>query len=71
MTQTSIKTIGIEELSAIIHKAVPSIRADICRRPERLPPRIKIPSSSRLLWLESDVVEWLNQNRLQPKESSK
>ena len=70
MTQPSIKTIGIEELSIILHKAVPSIRSDICRRPDRLPPRIKMPGSSRMIWLESDVVEWINQNRLQPKQSN-
>jgi len=59
----SIKTIGVDGLSKILLRAGSSIRADVCRKPESLPPRIKMPSSSRLLWLESDVLEWLESNR--------
>jgi predicted DNA-binding transcriptional regulator AlpA len=59
----SIKTIRIDELSWILRRAESSIRSDICRKPESLPPRIKMPGSSRLLWLESDVLEWLKSNR--------
>ena len=64
---TSEKTLGIDDLSTILRRAVPSIRADICRKPESLPPRIKMPGSSRLLWLESDVFKWLAANRSEPR----
>lgn len=56
---TDTKTLGPRELAAILHKGVDTIKTDARRRPETLPPKLKIPGSNRLLWLESDVVAWL------------
>lgn len=56
---TDTKTLSPRELAAILHKGVDTIKTDARRRPETLPPRLKIPGSNRLLWLESDVVAWL------------
>jgi predicted DNA-binding transcriptional regulator AlpA len=56
---TDTKTLGPRELAAILKKGVDTIKTDSRRRPETLPPRLKIPGSNRLLWLESDVVAWL------------
>jgi hypothetical protein len=53
------KTLGPEELSAIIHREVVTIKSDVRRRPETLPPRLVIPGSKKLVWLESDVMDWL------------
>jgi predicted DNA-binding transcriptional regulator AlpA len=56
---TDTKTLGPRELATILKKGVDTIKTDSRRRPETLPPRLKIPGSNRLLWLESDVVAWL------------
>jgi len=59
----TIKTIGVEELSALLRRAVETIRSDARRRPETLPPRIVIPGTSKLLWLEEDVLAWIKEHR--------
>lgn len=69
----NITTIGVEELATMIRRAVPSIKSDLIRKPESLPPRVKMPGSKKLLWLKSDVIEWLHQCREsnQPKETGR
>jgi len=59
----TIKTIGVEELSTLLRRAVETIRSDARRRPETLPPRIVIPGTSKLLWLEEDVLAWIKEHR--------
>lgn len=59
----TIKTIGVEELSALLRRAVETIRSDARRRPETLPPRIVIPGTTKLLWLEEDVLAWMKEHR--------
>ena len=53
------ETLGIEELSVIIRKRPGTIRVDVSRRPHTLPPRLKLPDSKRVVWLRSDVNQWL------------
>jgi predicted DNA-binding transcriptional regulator AlpA len=60
---TNTKTLGPRELATILHRAVETVKTDSRRRPETLPPRLKIPGSNRLLWLESDVEAWLQSCR--------
>lgn len=52
-----------EDLAPLLGRAVSTIKTDARRRPQSLPPRLKIPGSSRLLWLEQDVAEWLDRCR--------
>lgn len=59
----TIKTLGVEELSVLLRRAVDTIRSDARRRPETLPPRIVIPGTSKLLWLEEDVANWMKEHR--------
>jgi len=59
----TIKTMGVEELSVLLRRAVDTIRSDARRRPETLPPRIIIPGTSKLLWLEEDVDNWMKEHR--------
>jgi predicted DNA-binding transcriptional regulator AlpA len=66
---TDTKTLGPRELATILKKGVDTIKTDSRRRPETLPPRLKIPGSNRLLWLESDVVAWLQACRTAGDES--
>ncbi len=55
--------VGPEYLAPLLHREVITIKADARRRPESLPPRLLIPGSAKLLWLESDVIEWLQSCR--------
>jgi predicted DNA-binding transcriptional regulator AlpA len=54
-----LETIGIEEIAKILRKAPETVRVDVTRKPETLPPRLNIPGSKRVLWLRSDVNDWL------------
>jgi len=63
-----LKTIGIEELSVILRKAESTIKVDLRRRPEHIPPPIRIPGSRKPLWFESDVEDWLKKHRQKPKQ---
>ena len=60
---SSIKTIGVDELSTLIFRAVPTIKNDLYRKPNSLPPRIVMPGSKKLVWLESDVIDWMEKCR--------
>ena len=52
----NIKVVGPEYLALLIHRAVSTIKVDLRRRPESLPPRLLIPGSTKMLWLETDVL---------------
>jgi len=55
--------VGPEYLADLLQKTVKTIKTDVTRRPESLPPRLAIPGSARLMWVESDVIDWLNSFR--------
>ena len=54
------KTLTAEDLAPLLHRTAETIKVDARRRPETLPPRLDIPGSRQLLWLESDVKTWLD-----------
>lgn len=47
----------VKQLSAKIHKAESSIRSDLIRNPQSIPPRHPIPNSRRILFRDVDL--WL------------
>lgn len=53
------KTLTAEDLAPLLHRTAETIKVDARRKPESLPPRLVIPGSSKLLWLEADVKTWL------------
>lgn len=59
-----LRTVGPEELSTILRRSLSSIKQDARRRPHTLPPRVKIAGSKQLLWLASDVEEFLQKARV-------
>ncbi len=61
MSQVNI--VGPEYLAPLLHREVITIKSDARRRPESLPPRLLIPGSAKLLWLESDVLDWIQSCR--------
>jgi predicted DNA-binding transcriptional regulator AlpA len=62
-----VKTLDVNQIGELLHKTPGTIRMDASRHPHRLPPRLRIPGSRTLLWLESDVQEWLEKCRQKPK----
>ena len=67
---SDINVVGPEYLVPLLHRELQTIKVDARRKPESLPPRLVIPGSSKLLWLESDVVAWINDCRVK-KEPAK
>jgi predicted DNA-binding transcriptional regulator AlpA len=63
MTAATLKTLTPEDLAVLLRRSVSTIKTDCRRRPETLPPRLRIPGSTRLVWLEADVLEWLERCR--------
>lgn len=55
--------VGPEYLAPLLHKEIATIKSDARRKPESLPPRLLIPGCPKLLWLESDVLAWLQKCR--------
>ena len=59
----AVETLGVADLSRILRRTPRTITNDLHRRPESLPPRLRIPGSRRLLWLRRDVDAWLEAAR--------
>ena len=70
MTETP-KVVGPEYLVPLVHRSVETIKVDARRKADSLPPRLKIPGSTKLLWLESDVIKWLHDCRTAPEPANK
>jgi len=64
MKLDDMKTIGADELAKLLGRSVETVKSDVRRRPQTLPTRLKIPGSKQLLWLESDVVAFLQKARV-------
>lgn len=58
-----LDTIGVEELAQLLHKSVDTVKADVSRAPDRLPPRLDIPGQKKPIWLVEDVNAWLRKRR--------
>lgn len=50
-----------EQLGSLIGKTAGTIRYDLCRHPERLPPSFVLPGSRKRLFLRSTVMLFLEQ----------
>ena len=55
-----IKMVGIDYLVPLLGRAASTIRVDVSRRPETLPPRLIIPGSAKVQWIESIVLDWIH-----------
>ena len=54
------RLIGIDELSLMLDRSTNTLRVDSTRRPETLPPRVKLPGSRRILFKIGDVRKWID-----------
>jgi len=64
---TAPNVVGPEYLAPLLHRAVSTIRVDARRKPDSLPPRWMPPGTRKLLWIEEDVIAWMNALRPQVK----
>ncbi len=64
-----LKTLGVKDIATMLHKTVETVQEDARRRPQCLPPRLVIPDSKKLLWIESDVIAWLDKCRTDEKRT--
>lgn len=60
---SSLHLLTPKQLATILRKSEASVRSDVHRAPERLPPRVIVPNSNKLLWLRSTVESWLVQHQ--------
>ena len=60
---SSLDLLNPAQLAAILHKSEATVRSDVHRAPERLPPRVVMPNTHKLLWLRSSVEAWLVQHQ--------
>lgn len=62
------RTLGPQELSERFLPRTPAtIIKDCSRKPWSLPPFIRVPGVKGPLWLESDVLAWLEAHRVQTR----
>jgi len=62
-TQTFLddqQTIDASYLGKLIGRSTKSIRVDVTRRPDTLPPRFIIPGTRKVLWRVKDVRDWMD-----------
>lgn len=63
-----MQTLTIEQLAKVLNRSPATIASQVSKSPESLPPRLKLPHSRRVLFLEEDVLKWLRDSRTTPKE---
>lgn len=56
-----LKLLGVNELAAVLHRSPKTVRSDVTRRPETLPPRVRVPGGRKVLWRAADVAAWLEE----------
>lgn len=66
---SEIEIVGPEYIAKLLGVSVSTIKIDVSRKPESLPPRLVIPGRRALRWVKADVAMWLDSFR--PKEKVK
>jgi predicted DNA-binding transcriptional regulator AlpA len=56
--RSELTTRNIKDISVLLKRVVSTIYEDLGCRPLNVPLPLKIPGNNRLLWLETDVIEW-------------
>lgn len=54
----------LPELAKMIGLSEATIRSDLTRRPQRIPPRHLIPGKSTLAWRRASVLAWLEAQKM-------
>ena len=56
------RLLTVEDMERYTGRKASTIRVDVTRRPETLPPRWHIPGTRLVRWRLGDVVEWMREN---------
>jgi len=51
--------LNLSELAEILKRSAETIKKDLRRSPEAVPPRVLIPGTRALRWRVADVEEWI------------
>jgi predicted DNA-binding transcriptional regulator AlpA len=52
----------LDDLAKVLNRSPQTIRKDIRRNPEAVPPRLVLPGTRLLRWRTCDVEEWLERH---------
>ncbi|WP_232290863.1 helix-turn-helix transcriptional regulator [Polaromonas naphthalenivorans] len=55
----SHRLLDLEELAGLLGRSPQTIRKDLSRKPEAVPPRLQLPGTRLLRWRLVDVTDWL------------
>ena len=58
-----MQTLTIKDLASILNRSPATIATEVSKAPHKLPPRLYLPGSRRVLWLQEDVEKWINELR--------
>lgn len=58
-----LQTLTIADLADLLNKSPSTVATEASKSPHKLPPRLRLPGSRRVLWLKSDVENWINEHR--------
>ena len=53
------RLLDIQELALLLGRSAETIRKDLRRRPDAVPPRLQLPGTRLLRWRLVDVTSWL------------
>ena len=59
-TPNTSPLLDLQNLARILVRSPQTIRRDIKRNPDAVPPRLQLPGTRLLRWRETDVVAWLD-----------
>ena len=59
-----MKIVGIKYICELLNKTERTIRADIVRKPQCVPPPIIIPGTNLLLWKTDVIDDWLDKRQM-------
>lgn len=59
---TTVPLLTLDELATILSRSPETIRRDIRRNPNAVPPRLQLPGTRLLRWRAADVEAWLDRH---------
>jgi len=63
-----MQTLTIADLALILNRSPATIATEVTKAPHKLPPRLHLPGSRRVLWYQEDVEKWINEHRPESAE---
>jgi predicted DNA-binding transcriptional regulator AlpA len=52
--------LDLEDLARLLARSPQTIRRDLRRNPDAVPPRLQLPGTKLLRWREADVEAWID-----------